>query len=163
MANTMWSYAMKYPILLPRDCVFTDKLIIQAHEGDCHVGASHTLNIIRERCWMPQGKAKVTRMLGTCEQCVKCGGGPYRLPGAPPLPVEGVNCEAPCTYTGLDYFGPVFVSAPNGEHRRGCRAAARIVYQQSRKKVSNGSANETVEKGGRSAGLKKVLNISRAR
>ncbi|XP_073944857.1 uncharacterized protein [Choristoneura fumiferana] len=38
MANTTWSYDKKYPILLPRNSQFTDKIIKDTHESNYHVG-----------------------------------------------------------------------------------------------------------------------------
>ncbi|XP_063547551.1 uncharacterized protein LOC134755001 [Cydia strobilella] len=118
MANTTWSYDMKYPILLPKNSEFTDRIIKETHESNYHVGAPHTLSIIRERYWIPQGKAQVMKVLKRCTQCVKHGGGPYRLPGTPALPPERVNYNRPFTYTGIDYLGPLFVSTQTGKEKR---------------------------------------------
>ncbi|XP_048007165.1 uncharacterized protein LOC125242405 [Leguminivora glycinivorella] len=118
MANTTWSYDMKYPILLPKNSEFTDRVIKETHESNYHVGAPHTLSIIRERYWIPQGKAQVMKVLKRCTQCVKHGGGPYRLPATPALPPERVNYNTPFTYTGVDYLGPLFVSTQTGKEKR---------------------------------------------
>ncbi|XP_063631833.1 uncharacterized protein LOC134803058 [Cydia splendana] len=118
MANTTWSYDMKYPILLPKNSEFTDRIIKETHESNYHVGAPHTLSIIRERYWIPQGKAQVMKVLKRCTQCVKHGGGPYRLPATPALPPERVNYNRPFTYTGVDYLGPLFVSTQTGKEKR---------------------------------------------
>ncbi|XP_063544854.1 uncharacterized protein LOC134753023 [Cydia strobilella] len=118
MANTTWSYDMKYPILLPKNSEFTDRIIKETHVSNYHVGAPHTLSIIRERYWIPQGKAQVMKVLKRCTQCVKHGGGPYRLPGTPALPPERVNYNRPFTYTGIDYLGPLFVSTQTGKEKR---------------------------------------------
>lgn len=118
MANTTWSYDMKYPILLPKTSEFTERIIRETHESNYHVGAPHTLSIIRERYWIPQGKAQVLKVIRRCSQCIKHGGGPYRLPSAPALPPERVNYNRPYTYTGLDYLGPLYVSTPSGKEKR---------------------------------------------
>ncbi|XP_061724716.1 uncharacterized protein LOC133530711 [Cydia pomonella] len=118
MANTTWSYDMKYPILLPKNSEFTDRIIKETHESNYHVGAPHTLSIIRERYWIPQGKAQVIKVLKRCTQCVKHGGGPYRLPATPALPPERVNYSRPFTFTGVDYLGPLFVSTQTGKEKR---------------------------------------------
>ncbi|XP_073947156.1 uncharacterized protein [Choristoneura fumiferana] len=118
MANTTWDYDMKHPILLPRECEFTNKIIKDIHEANYHIGATHTLSLIREKYWIPQGKRQVERVISRCQRCVRHGGGPYRLPSAPDLPNERVSYSAPFTYCGLDYFGPLYVSTPNGKQKR---------------------------------------------
>ncbi|XP_048001236.1 uncharacterized protein LOC125238008 isoform X2 [Leguminivora glycinivorella] len=114
MMNTMCSYDTKYPILIPKNSEFTDNLILETHQNYYHVGAPHTLSIIRQKYWIPQGKAKVQRIIRKCQQCIKHGGGPYKLPPTPALPAERANYSAPFTYTGIDYFGPIFVKE-NGQ------------------------------------------------
>lgn len=118
MTNTSWSYDMKHPILLPKDCSFTEKIIQEVHEKNYHVGVPHTLSLVRRKFWIPQGRAKVQKILKRCPQCIKHGGGPYKLPPTPSLPAERVNYSSPFTYTGMDYFGPVFVSTSDGKRKR---------------------------------------------
>lgn len=114
MLNTNWSYDMKHPILLPKDCEYTEKIIQKVHEENYHVGVPHTLSLVRRIYWIPQGRAKVQKTLKKCPQCIKHGGGPYKLPPTPALPAERVNFSTPFTYTGMDYFGPVFVQTSTG-------------------------------------------------
>ncbi|XP_061724856.1 uncharacterized protein LOC133530807 [Cydia pomonella] len=109
LMNTMCSYDTKYPILIPKNSEFTDRLILETHQRYYHVGAPHTLSIIRQKYWIPQGRAKVQRIIRKCQQCIKHGGGPYKLPSTPALPAERANYSAPFTYTGMDYFGPILV------------------------------------------------------
>ncbi|XP_049866233.1 uncharacterized protein LOC126366932 [Pectinophora gossypiella] len=109
MGNTTWSYDMKHPILLPKDAELTRMIIKEAHESNYHVGAPHTLSILRKKYWIPQGKAQVLKVIKQCSRCIKHGGGPYNLPPAPPLPAERVTYNTPFTYTGVDYFGPLYV------------------------------------------------------
>ncbi|XP_073959385.1 uncharacterized protein [Choristoneura fumiferana] len=118
MANTSWSYEMKYPILLPKESEFTNNVIKETHESNYHVGAPHTLSIIRKKYWIPQGKAQVQKVIRRCSVCIKHGGGPYKLPPTPALPAERVTYTTPFSYTGVDYFGPLFVSSPNGKAKR---------------------------------------------
>ncbi|XP_063538069.1 uncharacterized protein LOC134747373 [Cydia strobilella] len=117
LMNTMCSYDTKYPILIPKNSEFTDRLILETHQRYYHVGTPHTLCIIRQKYWIPQGRAKVQRIIRKCQQCVKHGGGPYKLPPTPALPAERANYSAPFTYTGIDYFGPILVTE-NGQMRK---------------------------------------------
>lgn len=109
MMNASWPYEQKYPALIPKDSTFTNELISNTHITNYHVGTPHTLSLIRQRYWIPQGRAQVQKVLKKCPQCVKHGGGPYKLPPPPPLPSERVRYSTPFTYTGVDYFGPLFV------------------------------------------------------
>ncbi|XP_052739599.1 uncharacterized protein LOC128198522 [Bicyclus anynana] len=109
MKNTNWSFDKRYPILLPQDSDLTNTLITKTHNENYHVGANHTLSIIRESYWIPQGKRQVQKILRKCPICIKHGGGPYKLPPTPALPSERVNYSSPFTFTGLDYLGPVVV------------------------------------------------------
>ncbi|XP_048006827.1 uncharacterized protein LOC125242157 [Leguminivora glycinivorella] len=118
LSNTRWNYDMKHPILLPPKSDFTDKVIRETHQENYHVGVPHTLNIIREKYWILQGRTQVQRVLKSCKQCIKQGGGPYRLPPTPALPEERVNYSDPYTYTGLDYFGPVLVTTNLQKEKR---------------------------------------------
>lgn len=118
LENTDWSYDTKYPILIPKNCKFTNDLIIKTHKDNYHVGANHTLSIIRKLYWIPQGKAQVMKIIRHCSSCVKHGGGPYKLPPTPALPPERVNYSSPFTFTGIDYLGHIFVKNTNGTEKR---------------------------------------------
>jgi len=41
--------------------------------------------------------------------CHRTEGNPFRMPRMPPWPKERVNEALPFEYTGLDYFGPLYV------------------------------------------------------
>lgn len=118
MRNTDWNYDSKYPILIPKECNFTNKIILDVHEKNYHVGPSHTLSLIRQKYWIPQGRVQVKKILRKCSQCTKHGGGPYTLPAPPALPAERVNYSSPFTFVGLDYFGPIYVDSDRGKSKR---------------------------------------------
>ncbi|XP_069357578.1 uncharacterized protein [Maniola hyperantus] len=118
MRNTNWSFDKRYPILLPKDSQLTNRIIMETHNKNYHVGVNHTLSIIRETYWILQGKRQVQKLLKKCPTCVKHGGGPYKLPPTPALPPERVNYSSPFTFTGIDYLGPVLVNNGNGLEKR---------------------------------------------
>lgn len=120
LTNTSWPYEQKYPALIPKDSTFTNDLINNTHITNYHVGTPHTLSLIRQRYWIPQGRAQVQKVLKKCPQCVKYGGGPYKLPPTPPLPSERVKYSTRFTYTGIDYFGPLFVDKASKKKRWVC-------------------------------------------
>lgn len=116
--NTNWSVEKKFPILLPKDTDFTFDLINKIHRDNYHVGVPHTLALLREKYWIPKGRSQVQKVISRCPQCIKYGGGPYKLPPMPPLPEERCNYSAAFTYTGIDYMGPLLVT--NGDKRWIC-------------------------------------------
>lgn len=97
------------PILLPKKSHVTDLLIDSYHRKSMHLGVSQTLSMVRHTYWIPQGRSEVKRVLRRCTICKRHEGGPYRMPIMPPLPRKRVNESSPFTYTGVDYFGPIYV------------------------------------------------------
>lgn len=118
LAHSDLSYDAKYPILLPKESEFTERLIKETHEKNLHVGVAHTLSIIRQKYWIPQGRSRVQKTISKCARCVKHGGGPFKLPKTPALPEERVNYTHSFAYTGVDYFGPMVVQTENGLKKR---------------------------------------------
>ncbi|CAG4966032.1 unnamed protein product [Parnassius apollo] len=112
------SYDQKCPILLPKNCKLTEHIIKSIHEENYHVGTSHTLNLIRQKYWIPQGRSQVQKVIKKCFQCQKYGGGPYKLPLMPDFPAERVNYENSFTYMGLDYLGPLLISNDRKEKHK---------------------------------------------
>lgn len=49
----------EHHVLIPKDSKFTKKIIQETHEKNHHVGASHTLSILRQRYWIPYGRVQV--------------------------------------------------------------------------------------------------------
>ncbi|XP_063530100.1 uncharacterized protein LOC134741297 [Cydia strobilella] len=111
-------YDKKYPIVIPKQSSLATQIIKRTHEENYHVGVPHTLSIIREKYWIPQGRAQVQKVIRSCPQCVKYGGGPFQLPPAPELPSARVNYSSPFHFTGIDYLGPVLVDTEKGKEKR---------------------------------------------
>ena len=79
------------------------------HEKAFHTGCSQTLSLLRHKFWIPQGRSAFRRVLERCVLCRRHEGGPYKMPLMPPIPTERVSASTPFTYTGVDYFGPLFI------------------------------------------------------
>lgn len=118
LMNADWSFEKRYPILIPKESEFTNNIIMKTHNENYHVGVNHTLSIIRQSYWIPQGKGQVQKLLRKCPNCMKHGGGPFKLPPTPALPLERVNYSSPFTFVGVDYMGPLLVKGENGETKR---------------------------------------------
>ena len=106
----------KHPILLPKGHIYTDFIVEIYHKVSLHTGVLQTLSLIRHRFWIPQGRSAVRKVLRSCTVCRRHESGPYKMPLMPPLPAERVSESPPFTYTGVDYFGPLFIKRnKNGE------------------------------------------------
>ncbi|GFW21449.1 putative RNA-directed DNA polymerase from transposon X-element [Trichonephila clavipes] len=69
-----------YPIILPGECLFTQRLIEYYHRQNCHAGTQILLGILRERFWIPVS-----------------------------LPGDRVNDAAVFEVVGVDLAGPLYV------------------------------------------------------
>ena len=98
-----------FPKLLPKNHLFTKLLVEHIHKKTFHSGVSQTLATIRNEYWIPQGRRTVQNIIRFCNICQRFQGGPYKTPPFPPLPMERVNPSPSFQYTGLDYFGPLYI------------------------------------------------------
>ena len=80
-----------------------------------HVGTSHTLSQLRRQYWIPHGRQAVKKVLGRCLTCRRYNGPAFRMPRMSDLPPERVTRSPPFTYTGIDYFGPLYCTDQQGE------------------------------------------------
>ena len=67
----------KFPILVPRNEHFTQLLIANIHERNCHAGVSHTLAQLRKKYWIPQGRTAIRQVIRNCLTCIRYQRGPY--------------------------------------------------------------------------------------
>ena len=109
LENADISEAARHPLLLPKNDKFTDLIIESYHKKAMHVGVAQTLGLLRHRYWIPHGRTAVRKILRSCATCRRHEGGPYKMPSMPPLPNKRVSETVPFTYTGVDYFGPLFI------------------------------------------------------
>ena len=109
LANAQLSQAAKYPKLLPKDAHFTQLVIKDAHCRVLHSGVSQTLATVRQEYWIPHGRAIIKKILKNCRVCRRVEGAPFAMPRMPDLPRERVARSHPFEYTGIDYFGPLYV------------------------------------------------------
>ncbi|XP_043199287.1 uncharacterized protein LOC122368999 [Amphibalanus amphitrite] len=108
----------KHPIVIPSRGHFTELLITDAHEAVGHSGRQFTLAKLRKRFWILKGISSVRRVLNSCLSCTKL----YRPPESQQmanLPSDRVQAqEPPFTRTGVDYFGPFYVTQGRSQVKR---------------------------------------------
>ena len=108
----------KYPKLLPKGEHYIRLVIEDYHCKFLHSGVSQTLAHTRKEYWIPHGRSQVKKVLKHCRICRRTEGNPFKMPRMPPWPKERVNEALPFEYTGLDYFGPLYVKQrPDTSHQ----------------------------------------------
>ncbi|GFT76163.1 integrase catalytic domain-containing protein [Trichonephila clavipes] len=97
-----------YPIILPDECLFTQRLIEYYHQQNCHAGTQILLGILRERFWIVRSRRVVRKIVRSCIRCkrYKC-----KSPNSEPvsLPGDRVNDAAVFEVVGVDLAGPLYV------------------------------------------------------
>ena len=97
----------KYPIFLPKNHHITHMLIYEVHVKNLHPGFLHTLSLVRDRYWVPQGIQIVRKVLHKWDvRCKRHHNSSYKLPLMPPVPRERLTFTGPFSNIGLDYAGP---------------------------------------------------------
>ena len=107
--NADLTQGAKFPKLLPKDEYFTQLVINDVHTKILHSGVSQTLATIQQMYWIPHGRTAVKKVLSNCRICRRVEGHPFAMPPMPDLPRERVAKSLPFEYTGLDYFGPLYI------------------------------------------------------
>ena len=107
-------YSMKYPILLSKQHHFAVLVTERAHERTGHSGVKDTLTEVRCKYWFVRGRQFVRKIVYRCLRCRKLEGQHYRAVPAPLLPESRVQEAIPFAYCGVDFAGPLYITAPEG-------------------------------------------------
>ncbi|XP_057367086.1 uncharacterized protein LOC130688116 [Daphnia carinata] len=110
-------YAAMHPILLPASQLLTKRIIWDHHVRHMNVKTERLLTDLRARFWILFGRKVVKSFINNCWPCKRTSAKP-----SPPLmaslPVHRLTPHlTACTYTGIDYFGPLTVRV-GGRGRR---------------------------------------------
>ena len=108
-SNSDLTQGAKEPKLLPKEEYFTKLVVEDYHKKLLHSGVSQTLAQTREEYWIPQGRALIKQILKSCQICRRAESRLFAMPEMPPLPRERVATSLPFEFTGVDYFGPLFI------------------------------------------------------
>ncbi|XP_064463610.1 uncharacterized protein LOC135374602 [Ornithodoros turicata] len=107
---------VKCPIILPRAHHYTKLVVERAHHRTLHGGLQDTLNEVRERWWIPQGR-QLTKAL--IFRCITCSRNRVKAASAPtaPLPSDRITPNQPFEVVGVDFAGPVMVRSERGSSK----------------------------------------------
>ncbi|KAK7938661.1 hypothetical protein WMY93_001987 [Mugilogobius chulae] len=101
----------KHPVILPSKHHVSTLLIRHYHEQVEHQGRTFTEGAIRAAgIWLIGGKRRISSILHGCVTCRKLRG-KRESQKMSDLPQERLSTSPPFTYTGVDVFGPWFVTA----------------------------------------------------
>ena len=96
-----------YPIYLPRDAEFTEKLVQQIHCETFHGGNGLTMAAVRERYWVPRLRSLVKLGWKKCWGCKRFQQRAFTPPVAGQLPDDRTTSGTAFEVIGVDFAGPI--------------------------------------------------------
>ena len=109
LKNSPLNYDAKFPIFLPKEHIYTKLYVKFIHELVLHNGVKETLNEIRNKFWITQGRNFIKRIIFKCSICRRFEGPAYKYPDVPDLPSIRLCNDFPFKNTGVDYAGPLYI------------------------------------------------------
>ena len=97
-----------YPVYLPTESTFTEKLVMSAHCATLHGGVGLTMARVREDYWVPRLRQLIKRLRHGCHGCKRYHTQPLAAPLPGNLPEDRTKGERPFQVIGLDYAGPFY-------------------------------------------------------
>lgn len=112
------SSAAKRPIIMPETHYVTMLIVRRYHEFMAHQLTDATIAAVRTKFWVPKLRPLVNSVQRVCQTCRVRSAHP-NPPMQGQLPPDRLNTYArPFTTTGLDYFGPYFVTIGRRKEKR---------------------------------------------
>ena len=96
-----------YPIYLPAESLFTERLVMHCHKSTLHGGVIQTMTEVRENYWIPRLRQLVKRLRFNCRGCKKFQAIAFNSPSPGYLPKDRTEGSRPFDVIGVDYAGPI--------------------------------------------------------
>ena len=111
--------SVKYPIILPKRHPVTQLIVKYHHETEGHeMGVNFTLNHLRERYMVVNGRELVKRTIKACAECKRRFRGKAASQQMAPLPKIRLELTMqPFTNCSVDFAGPFFTKQGRGRAR----------------------------------------------
>ncbi|GBM40950.1 hypothetical protein AVEN_161590-1 [Araneus ventricosus] len=93
-------------IILPNDCIFTQRLLEHLHIENYHAGTQLLLSIIREKYWIFGGRRTVRKIWNAY---VKCSRFKSKSPTADPVSLPADRVKDMFEVVGVDLAGPLYI------------------------------------------------------
>ncbi|XP_062710719.1 uncharacterized protein LOC115269391 [Aedes albopictus] len=117
-ACPMIDYDAVNPIILPRTHHVTHLILLQYHRKYHHQNHNTVLNEIRQRYRIPRLKSTYNTIRKQCQECMNDRAMP-QPPAMSDLPAARLAAfSRPFTHMGVDYFGPILVTANRKTEKR---------------------------------------------
>jgi len=97
----------RYPIYLPDDSVFTEKLVRHAHLLTLRGGLGLTMAEVREKYWIPRLRKLAKKVVKSCWGCKRFQEVAQATPPPGLLPTERTEGSGPFEIIGVDFAGPI--------------------------------------------------------
>lgn len=109
---------MRNPIILPKNHALTRLVVVMYHRRLMHQQAATVVCEVRRRFWVSHLPVLVRRVKAECMLCrIKSARPTPQIMGQ--LPVDRLTPYVrPFTYTGVDYFGPLYVTIGRRREKR---------------------------------------------
>ncbi|XP_044761992.1 uncharacterized protein LOC123319195 [Coccinella septempunctata] len=115
---TQMEMTTRRPIILPSKHRLTKLLLHHYHEQCAHQGIETVLNTARQKFWIIDGRSAVKTTFAECKKCQILKAKPA-IPQMGQLPTFRLTPPAHAfTYTGIDYFGPLYVTVGRRREKR---------------------------------------------
>ena len=103
-----------HPVYIPKESIFAEILVMDAHINTLHGGVGLTITKIKERYWIPKLRQLIKRIIKRCNGCKRFRAKAFEKQTTGQLPKDRTEGNRPFQVVGLDYAGPI-ICKTNGK------------------------------------------------
>ena len=128
LKNSRVPFDMKAPIFINKNHKFAELLVYYFHTKCLHRGVKQTLNELRSKYWITQGRSYVKKLIRPCVACRKINVRPYTYPSTSDLPEARFDEKHPFSSIGIDYIGAIYCLPVYGNDQKKDYKAWIVLY-----------------------------------